>query len=91
MLILKYFKSHGLLFISIKCVTPVKIVREQGYSIDDEEFEIGVRAVGVGICNHKGNAIAAISLGGQATRVTHELLPELITSQKRLQLESHLN
>ncbi|MHB1654225.1 MAG: IclR family transcriptional regulator [Desulfitobacteriaceae bacterium] len=60
----------------------LKLVREQGYSIDDEEFEVGVRAVSVGIRNHQGKVIAAISLGGPATRVTYEILPELISSLK---------
>lgn len=67
-------------FVSLK--EHLKLVREQGYSIDDEEFEIGVRAVGVCIRNHEGKAFAALSLGGPATRVTYELLPELAAALK---------
>jgi len=45
-------------------------VREQGYALDDEEDEIGVRCVGVPILDEHQQAFAAISLAG-----TTELIP----------------
>lgn len=55
----------------------LKMVREQGYSLDDEESEVGVRGVAAGIRNRHGRVIAGISLGGPASRVTYEIVPEL--------------
>jgi IclR family KDG regulon transcriptional repressor len=43
-------------------------VRNQGYAIDNQENEPGVRCVAVPVRNHTGNAIAAISI---STLLTH--------------------
>ncbi len=43
-------------------------IRQRGYSIDDEENEIGARCVGVPILDRRGRPIAAISLSGPAFR-----------------------
>ncbi len=47
-------------------------VRERGYAIDDGEFEDGVRCIAAPVLNGAGNAIAAISISGPASRVTPE-------------------
>lgn len=53
-------------------------VRSQGYALDREEFEPGIRCVGVPIINRKGKAISAISISIPAFRLTEERLKELI-------------
>jgi DNA-binding IclR family transcriptional regulator len=55
-------------------------VREQGYAVDDEEFEEGLRCVGVPVWDYSGKAVAALSVTGPATRMTKGRLPELIQS-----------
>jgi DNA-binding IclR family transcriptional regulator len=45
-------------------------VREQGYSVNDEEDELGVRAVGAPILSADGVAIAAISVVGTTGQLT---------------------
>ncbi len=52
-------------------------VLEQGYAVDDEEDEIGMRCVGVPVRDHRGLATAAISVTGLARRLPMERIPEL--------------
>jgi IclR family transcriptional regulator, acetate operon repressor len=52
-------------------------IRQRGFSIDDIENEDEVRCVGAPIFDYAGSVVAAISISGPATRVTHELVPEL--------------
>ncbi|MCW5983366.1 MAG: IclR family transcriptional regulator [Bryobacteraceae bacterium] len=42
-------------------------IRERGYSLDDEEEEIGVRCVGAPILNTSGEAVASLSVAGRTT------------------------
>jgi len=48
----------------------LKKIREQGYTIDKEEYKIGVNCFAVPIINKEGRAIAAISITGPASRFT---------------------
>jgi IclR family acetate operon transcriptional repressor len=52
-------------------------VRADGYAIDDQENELGIRCIGVPVFDHRGAVVAAISLSGPATRMTVERLKEL--------------
>jgi DNA-binding IclR family transcriptional regulator len=47
-------------------------IRCAGYSIEDEEGEIGCRCVGAPIFDHSGNAIAAISVAGTTAQIRSE-------------------
>jgi len=51
--------------------------RQRGYSLDDEEFEAGVRAIAAPIRDIDGNVIAAMSVPGPAKRLTPERIPEI--------------
>ena len=59
----------------------LKIVRDQGYAIDDEENEKGVRCVGAPIYDEAGNAVAAISISGPAFRVTKKMAQETLVKE----------
>lgn len=50
-------------------------VRAQGYGLDDEEYDAGIRCMAAPVYNQMGIAIAAIGISGPAVRVTHERIP----------------
>jgi len=51
-------------------------IRERGYSVDDQEIEIGLRCVSAPIFNAQGSAEAAISISGPETRINDDKLTE---------------
>lgn len=53
-------------------------VREQGYAVDNEEFEYGVRAVAAPVYNLQDQVIGAVSVPGPANRLTPERIQEII-------------
>ncbi len=58
-------------------VPHLESIREQGYAVDDEEFEPGVRCVAAPIRGPGGRVKAAIGVSGPSVRVTLERIPEL--------------
>jgi IclR family KDG regulon transcriptional repressor len=52
-------------------------IRSQGFSIDDEELEAGIRAIAAPIRNHTGDMIAAISIPGPTSRMTDDRIPQI--------------
>jgi DNA-binding IclR family transcriptional regulator len=81
--ILEVLKAHGMprhnentIASTQKLLGELALTAERGYSIDDEEDEIGLRCIGVPIRDHTGAVIAAISVSGTSQQVTREnLLP----------------
>lgn len=62
----------------------LQTVREQGYAIDDEEYDDGIRCVGVPIRDYTTRVIAALSISGPSYRFTDERLnDELIPLAKK--------
>ncbi len=59
----------------------LKMVRKQGFAIDDQENEEGVRCVGAPIFDRTGNAVAAISISGPAFRVTKKMILESLKKE----------
>ncbi len=56
----------------------LKSVRRQGYAVDDEENEEGIRCVGTPIYNEAGKAVAAVSVSGPAFRITKKAIQETL-------------
>lgn len=52
-------------------------IRTQGFSMDDEENEIGIRCIGAPVIDFTGQAVAAISISGPITRMDHERCAQL--------------
>jgi IclR family transcriptional regulator, KDG regulon repressor len=52
-------------------------IREQGYSVDAEEFELGVTAVAAPVRDRSGAMIAALSIPGPASRMTPAHITEI--------------
>jgi IclR family KDG regulon transcriptional repressor len=55
----------------------LEATRQRGYGLDDEEFEVGIRAVSVPIRDIDGNLIAAMSMLGPSNRLTPERIAEI--------------
>lgn len=63
-------------------VAEIQHVRQQGYAVDDEELEIGLRCIAVPIRDNRGMIIAAISISGPVTRLSNKKLPEITENLK---------
>ncbi|MCL5962178.1 MAG: IclR family transcriptional regulator [Chloroflexi bacterium] len=50
-------------------------VRLQGFAVDDEETQAGLRCIGAPIFDHSGKAVAAISISGPVARVSKKQIP----------------
>jgi IclR family pca regulon transcriptional regulator len=48
----------------------IRRVREQGYSVIDEELEAGIRAIAVPVISKEGHVAAALGVGALAPRVS---------------------
>ena len=59
----------------------LKLVRKQGFAIDDEENERGIRCIAAPICNEVGRVVAAISISGPAFRVTKKVIQESLKKE----------
>jgi IclR family acetate operon transcriptional repressor len=59
----------------------LKTVRKQGYAVDDEENEKGIRCVAAPIFNETGKTVAAISITGPAFRVTKKIIQETLKKE----------
>ena len=49
-------------------------VHDQGYAINDEEYELGLRSIAVPVRSPSGQLIAALNIGTQASRVSVEYM-----------------
>jgi DNA-binding IclR family transcriptional regulator len=73
----RLLKSHRLprhnenTIVSIpKLLEQLKLVRNQGYAIDDEEDEVGLRCIGCPIFDHTGAVVASVSVSGTLSQIT---------------------
>ncbi|MEO6006250.1 MAG: IclR family transcriptional regulator [Opitutus sp.] len=55
----------------------VEVTRKRGYSLDDEEFNVGVRCLAVPVFDSDRNVAAAIGITAATVRFTKERVPEL--------------
>lgn len=49
-------------------------VRSEGFAINDEELEVGLRSIAVPVRGASGNVVAALNVGAQAARVSVQTL-----------------
>jgi len=59
----------------------LKSVKKQGFAIDDEENEKGIRCVAAPVRNGVGKVVAAISISGPAFRVTRKVVQESLKKE----------
>lgn len=72
-------RKHGLKAVTTNTITSfldlkseLAKIREQGYSVDNEEIEEGVRCVGSVVRDFSGGPVAAISVSAPAFRLTQQ-------------------
>ena len=53
----------------------LNVIRKQGFAVDDEEAEMGLRCVAAVVYNALSEPLAAISVSGLTSRVTDARLP----------------
>ena len=58
-------------------------VRENGYSIDNEELEIGLTCIAAPILNSDNNIVAAISVSGPTARIRSEKFDDIVNEVKK--------
>jgi IclR family pca regulon transcriptional regulator len=64
----------------------IATVRRQGYSVIDQELELGLRSIAVPVKDVRGNVVASMNVGAQAARVSvaeliERVLPVLLEAQ----------
>jgi DNA-binding IclR family transcriptional regulator len=52
-----------------RLVKELRLTRERGFAVDEQEGEVGVRCVAAPIRNHRGDVVAAVSVAGPDTRM----------------------
>ncbi|TAL17324.1 IclR family transcriptional regulator [bacterium] len=67
----------------------LKIIQKQGYALDDEEYDEGIRCVAVPVHDYTRRVIAGLSISGPAYRFTDErlekeLIPLALDAGRRL-------
>jgi DNA-binding IclR family transcriptional regulator len=70
-----------------KIVKELDWISAQGYSVDNEETEEGVRCVAALVFNHKKLPVAAVSISGATMRITPDLIENLGVEVKQCALD----
>ncbi len=71
-------------------VTHLKIVKQQGFATDEEEYYFGVSCIAAPIYDHNNNVVAAVGISGPSIRMTSERIAELAPSVVRAAREISL-
>ena len=62
----------------VEFIKHLKEVAKRGYALDNEEYDLGVRCVGVPLRDYTGRVVGGISVSGPSFRMTDEMLREKI-------------
>lgn len=65
------------------------VVRSQGFAVDDEEYNSGVRCIAVPVFDYRGKCAAAIGVSGPTSRLGLEQMP--VVSQKVVEIGKALS
>jgi IclR family transcriptional regulator, KDG regulon repressor len=71
-------RTHTTITNPTRFLRELELVRERGYSFDDEENSVGVRCVAAPVFNAAGDVEAALNITGTTQQVNKETLPRII-------------
>lgn len=81
----EFIRQHGLAPRTANTIVDVTRFKEhirqvglQGYAVDDEENERGIRCVAAPVLNEKGIPVAAVSISGPSVRITKRLIQDVL-------------
>ena len=57
--------------------TEMRAIRERGYALDNEEWEVGLRCIGAAVRDSSGAVVAGVSISGPVFRVSPQRIPPL--------------
>ena len=60
----------------------LRVVRRQGWAMDNEEYQLGHRCVGAPVYDYRGTPVAAISASGSITQLSDRNLEAVIQEVK---------
>jgi IclR family acetate operon transcriptional repressor len=82
-------RKQGLTRITSKTLTSLETLSGElekiainGFSVDDEEYRVGLRCVAAPVYNDRGDVVCAISVSGSSARITRDRLPSLTQTVK---------
>jgi DNA-binding IclR family transcriptional regulator len=58
-------------------VAEIERTRRRGFSVDDEEYELGIRCIGAPILDYRDEVIGAVSTSGYTSVITRERVEEV--------------
>lgn len=61
----------------------LKVIRRQGWAMDNEEYQIGHRCVGAPVFDYRGSPVAAISASGSIAQLSDDKLEMVIQEVKQ--------
>ena len=70
-----------------KFLSELRHVRKEGFALDDEEFEEGLRCVAVPLFDSQERVMASISISGPTARIHPKTLPHFIQALKETRKE----
>ena len=70
-----------------KLVLELEKVRKQGFAIDDEEYDEGVRCIAVPVFDFRNKIVGAVGISGPAARVSLDRLEKLAGQVMQIGLE----
>lgn len=62
---------------SVRLREELDVIRQKGYSLDEKEFEVGIRTVSAPIRDIAGNVVVQMSMPGPTNRLTPERISEI--------------
>lgn len=69
-------------------MTELSLIRGQGYAINDQELELGLRSIAVPVFNHRGTIVAALNIGAPVAHVeTSDLVRRFLPVMLQIQSE----